>query len=79
MTKWELSSYYKSIRAIDGSYVGSDPSVIWTNKDKKTGKTSWDELKAMAADGWELVSVTPIAAGASGTDYLPYTFKRPKT
>ena len=40
MTKWELSTYYKRIEFRDGAHVYSDPSLIWTDKDKKTGKTS---------------------------------------
>jgi hypothetical protein len=29
-------------------------------KDKKTGKTDWDNIQELASQGWELVSVTPI-------------------
>ena len=61
-----------------------DPSIIWTEKNKDTGKSIWDQLQEFAAQGWELVSVTPLAGGTSingggaGTTILLYTFKRPK-
>jgi hypothetical protein len=54
--------------------------LLWTRKDKETGKTGWDKLKELAAKGWELVSVTPIVTSTSSgyTKYLLYTFNRPK-
>ena len=78
MTQWQLYTKYVSIYSKGIS--GLEPSLLWTRKDPKTGKTDWDELTALAAEGWELVSVTPIADEASGgrTRLLLYTFKRPK-
>ena len=73
MTAWELATHSADISAFGGPY----PSEVWTKKDKKTGKTAWDELRALAADGWELVSVVPIT-NQGFTTYLLYTFKRPK-
>ncbi len=78
MTQWELNTYHVNIGM---STFNPTPSFVWTEKNKKTGKTAWDDLTAMAADGWELVSVTPISGSNSGlsfTTYLVYTFKRPK-
>jgi len=74
-----LSTYYVDIDT-GGFSVNVDLSVLWTRKDKKTGKTAWDELKELATKGWELVSVTPIVTSISSgyTKYLLYTFKRPK-
>jgi hypothetical protein len=71
MTKWELNTLC--------AHIEDTPSEIWT-KDKKTGKSAWDDIKALASDGWELVSVTPIAwGGFGGTHFVLYTFKRPVT
>jgi hypothetical protein len=59
MKKWELTSRYSPyLKRMDDSSI--DPTVIWEEKDKKTGKTVWDELQALASQGWELVSVTPL-------------------
>jgi DNA invertase Pin-like site-specific DNA recombinase len=77
MTKWELKSMVCSISS-EGFIGGRDVSVIWSQKDRNTGKTNWDELKEIANDGWELVSVTPIASNQGTTIDLLYTFKRPK-
>jgi len=74
MASWDLATYYVDVSP---GFSAPNPSAVWTNKDKKTGKTGWDELKALAADGWELVSVVPVNHGG-GTTYLLYTFKRPK-
>ena len=74
MTKWELYTLH--------AYINDNPSEIWSRKDTKTGKSAWDDLKALASDGWELVSVTPISPpgyGAGITHYLLYTLKRPVT
>ncbi len=68
MTKWELTTVY--------AYVSRKPSEIWTSKDEKTGKSVWDDLKALAADGWELVSVTQLTLVGN---YVVYTFKRQVT
>lgn len=73
MTKWELASY-----VAHGGMIGPiDISSLYTNKDKKTGKTAWNDLTDMAADGWELVSVTPISLGGTTTSVL-FSFKRPQ-
>jgi len=64
MTKWELNSYTCS--------VGNKKF----EKDKKTGKTQWDDIVELASQGWELVSVTSITNDGS-TIGLTHTFKRP--
>ncbi len=84
MTKWELATY--SVKILTGER--SDPSYVWTKKDEETDKSAWDNLTKMAAEGWELVSVTPISSltifayeyrdVVTPTYYLLYTFKRPK-
>ena len=79
MTQWELKVYNVDIEVDYQGGLWPSPSSLWTKKHKETGKTSWDELKELAADGWELVSVTPIAVRAGSTASLLYTFKRPKT
>jgi len=42
MTKWQLATYYVDVASMIG---GCNPSKIWNDKDKKTGKTAWDELE----------------------------------
>ena len=69
MTKWTLAAY------LSGNII-NDATRLWGQKDKKTGKSNWDDLKDMAAEGWELVSITPIEMRAY-TSQLLYTFKRP--
>ncbi len=80
MTQWELTTLFAYIDTGGRLSVNIDPSAVWTVKGKD-GKTSWDKLVAMANEGWELVSVTPISASTSAayTSYLLYTFKRPKS
>lgn len=72
MTQWELATKYVKV----GVFTGCDPRKIWQNKDPM-GKSAWDELQAMAAEGWELVSVTPLAESYGHTAFILYTFKRP--
>lgn len=82
MPNWDYTAVYGYIRtkgsgALSAHY--SDPSQIWTHKDK-AGQTVWDSIKALGQEGWELVSVAPIVdnnADQSFTTYLLYTFKRP--
>jgi hypothetical protein len=76
--KWE----YNTIKVYiirKGLKGGSDPSMVWTEKDKE-GKTTWDSIKDLGKNGYELVSVTPITdrgIQSSHTTFLVYTFKRP--
>ena len=65
MIQWELSAQSVYIDTGGRFSVNVDPSAVWTVKGKN-GKTSWDNLTAMADEGWELVSVTPIS-----TSYTP--------
>jgi hypothetical protein len=79
ITRWELKSEPVSI--MKSGFVSPptvDPSFMWTEKDKQ-GHTQWENLQKLAAEGWELVSVTPIttAPNHSQTFTLLYTFKRP--
>lgn len=74
MTKWKLYTYCVDII----KNVNCDPALIWTQKDEKTGETVWEELNKLAADGWELVSVSPLAVPPGTTGYILYTFKRPQ-
>ena len=62
---------------------GSSPyaSSLWSESDKK-GKSAFDYVSELGAQGWELVSVCPIVATSWGgqytqTDHLLFTFKRP--
>jgi hypothetical protein len=73
MVKWELTAKYVDI----GIYGGSNPSKLWSEKNKSTGLTAWDDLISRASKGWELVSVTPLGVFHGETKYLLYTFKRP--
>lgn len=74
MTQWELTARLVSV--LDDKRVNTlFPERIWTLKDK-TGTTDWEEICGLAADGWELISITPITQ-VGLTIYLLYTFKRP--
>ncbi len=39
------------------------------------GLTDWDRLQNMGREGWELVSVMPVASGQN-TAQIVFTFKR---
>ena len=69
MTKWELAAY------LSGNIIG-DVTRLWIRKDKKTGKSNWDDLHDMAVEVWERVNVSQIEE-AGYTKHLLYTFKRP--
>jgi len=63
MKKWQLYPLLSGrIVGIIGPFPGTIPDVtkIWTEKDKKTGNSTWDTLAKMASERWELVSATPI-------------------
>ena len=70
MQKWELFTISC------GLSLGGNATDIWSKKNKKTGKTKWDKLTDLAAEGWELVDVTSITLGGTTSEIL-YTFKRP--
>ena len=78
LTRWELKSRVVSIAQSNFAVTTVDPQLMWKRKDKE-GQTDWEKLKQLAADGWELVSVTPIVTSptSSQTFELLYTFKRP--
>ncbi len=74
MTKWELEIYLSPhIDVSVNEYLYS----LWEERDTKTGKRVGEDLQYMAAEGWELVSVTPITNNNGATIRLLYTFKRP--
>lgn len=83
MTIWEYHSIVGQIRVWPKGVKGviKDPftasSEIWTRKDE-SGKTIWDTIKEYGKEGWELVSVTPIAEFHGCTIELLYTFKKPQ-
>lgn len=68
MKKWEIKVF--------PSHMGLDPSNLWKKKDKD-GKSEFDYLRSLAAEGWEPVSATPINTGGT-TSMVFFTFKRPK-
>ena len=77
MPQWELNFYRVIIdRVVARNEITNDPASLWTARDKSTQQTHLDALSDLAADGWELVSVTPIAT-QGWTYYLLFTFKRP--
>jgi uncharacterized protein DUF4177 len=78
VTRWEIWAHPVNITKVNFASIEVEPALIWTRKDKE-GRTEWDKLQKFAADGWELVSVTPIvtASNLSHTSTLLYTFKRP--
>lgn len=75
MIQWELAKYTAFLAHGLHKFNVNDLDL----KHPQTGKSLWDDLKSMAAQGWELVSVTPISGPeADCTTRLLYTFKRPK-
>jgi hypothetical protein len=75
MAQWELGTKLVYIQD-EGIARSINPTLIWDRKDKKTGKSDWDEIMRWAAEGWELVSVTYIHNAT--WPCLLYTFKHPK-
>jgi hypothetical protein len=78
MKKWQLYPLLSGrIVGIIGPFPGTIPDVtkIWTEKDKKTGNSTWDTLAKMASERWELVSATPITQNGFTIQIL-YTLKR---
>jgi hypothetical protein len=69
MQKWKLETNYASI----GTFGSIED--IWTKKRKHEDKTDWEQLQKLAAQGSELVSVTPHTVGGTTVGYL-YTFKK---
>lgn len=78
MTKWELKYFALQIKlGLGGIIPGIDP-IKALGKKGDGGKSPEDELAEMAAQGWELVSVTPIVNSANPyTTHLLFTLKRP--
>jgi len=68
MQKWKIKVFV-------AHNAGMNPSNFWEKKDKD-GKSEFDYLLSMAAEGWEPVDATPITAGGS-TSMVMFTFKRP--
>ena len=58
-------------------YVASD---IWERK-KKDGKTTWDSIKELGKNGWEMISCVPLAEkmmeNSGATEGFLFIFKRP--
>lgn len=70
MQKWDLHVFRC------GLGFGGNTNDIWSKKDKKTGRTQWEDITSIASIGWELVDVTPITVGGTTVEIL-YTFKKP--
>ncbi len=77
MPQWELMAQVFYDVSHGGGITGGvyDAGHLWGVK-HKDGTSTWDSLAKLAAEGWELVAVTPI--NVSGfTHQLLFTFKRP--
>lgn len=82
MVKWQMAFHMVTLEV--GNIPAPQVSDLWNVKDKN-GQTTHDKLQKLAADGWELVSVTPIQAVKQSilagvfpyTHQLLFTFKRP--
>jgi hypothetical protein len=57
--------------------VANKPSItrMWEVRGPD-GLTDWDRLQNMGRDGWELVTVLPVAAGQGSTAQVVFTFKK---
>ena len=85
MQKWEYNMFSSDVRRRKkGGMLGKIEEgcyLIWNDKND-AGKTDFDKITEMGLNGWELVSVTPVAVYASpnmsGATYeILFTFKRP--
>ena len=76
MSKYELSMWTVSLN-VSGLFQQPSGSAVWTKKHPKHGITYFDLFDEMAGDGWQLISVTPIAAGGGHTGELLFCFQRP--
>lgn len=56
---------------------GAKPSItkMWEIRGPD-GLTDWDRLQNMGREGWELVSILPVASGQGATAQVVFTFKR---
>ncbi len=74
MKKWEY--------AMRVDYIKSDACSLWNKSNTNDeGKTSYDQIKDMGKNGWEMINVTPIVdtntpGGLTYTNSLLFTFKR---
>ena len=73
MQNWELTAF---VSHNTGTQMpGRSVSSLWKKKNEK-GKTDFERMKELSAEGCELVSTTPI--NSKGTTYdLMFIFKRP--
>ncbi|MGA7733189.1 MAG: hypothetical protein WCD37_18165 [Chloroflexia bacterium] len=57
--------------------MGNKPSItkMWEVRGPD-GLTDWDRLQNMGRDGWELVTVLPVASGQGVTAQVVFTFKK---
>jgi hypothetical protein len=82
MQKWEYHRVIKYRYQMEGFYEWTEFHAMIEGK-QANPLVVWQHLQALGEQGWELVSVTPIAY-QPGRDYggmttqLEYMFKRPK-
>jgi len=85
MKKWDymIRVHYMSKTRPKGSSLLADEhyyaSDIWKKKDED-GKTTWDDIKEMGKEGWEMISCVPLAESSeryNGTEGFLFVFKRP--
>ncbi len=75
MTSWELHFVLSQYFRPKATKVGPPVDMLWEEQGRD-GRTTVDDLNDLAAEGWELVAVTPILTDAN-TRQLLFSFKRP--
>jgi hypothetical protein len=72
--RWEYKHYYAAIHETDLWTSGPNPGRLLSQAND-AGRTTAAQVDDFGGEGWELVSVVPLARGGT-THYILYIFKR---
>lgn len=75
MTKWEIAFQTSLYLETHEGASGPDIADLWNSYDAN-GMTTFENVKQISEDGWELVSVMPVMIRGETRQVL-FTFKRP--
>ena len=73
MAIWEYTLVVSEV----GGTFRVDIGKVWQSK-AVDGKSDWERVQRLGAEGWELVSAYPVARNGGGTGQVVWGFKRPK-